>query len=56
MVLSENVAREPVHCRLKKIVFEESMLLFARLSEEDLEAVHCADAQDRHETFNSLRN
>jgi uncharacterized protein len=56
MVLSENVAQEPVHCKLKKIIFEESMLLFARLDEEDLEAVAHAEAQDRHEAFNALRN
>jgi radical SAM protein with 4Fe4S-binding SPASM domain len=57
MVLSENVTQEPVHCKLKKIIFEESMLLFARLDEEDLEAVASyADAQDRHETLNLLRN
>ncbi|NIM13371.1 MAG: radical SAM protein [Candidatus Aminicenantes bacterium] len=45
MVLSEKIEQEPVHCQLKKIVFEESMLLFARLSEEELEVVDCLDTQ-----------
>jgi uncharacterized protein len=46
LVLSENLAQEPVHCKLKKIIFEESMLLFARLSDEDLEAVNCAETRE----------
>jgi len=31
MVLSENVTPEPVHCKLRKIVFEEAMLVGASL-------------------------
>jgi uncharacterized protein len=34
LVLSETVTPEPVHCQLKKIVFEEAMLLYTRLSEQ----------------------
>lgn len=32
LVLSENLEPEPVHCALKKIIFEEAMLLYASLS------------------------
>jgi uncharacterized protein len=31
MVLSDTVEQEPIHCKLKKIVYEEAMLLFAGL-------------------------
>lgn len=34
LVLTQNVHPEPVHCQLKKIVFEEAMVLYARLSQE----------------------
>lgn len=39
MSLSESVKPEPVHCRLKKIVFEEALRLYYRLS--------CADSPGR---------
>lgn len=32
MVLADTVDQEPVHCKLKKIVYEEAMLLFSTLS------------------------
>ena|GEM_PF-1535447 len=37
LVLSEKVDPEPVHCKLRKIVFEEAMLLFASLSGNDFQ-------------------
>jgi uncharacterized protein len=37
LVLSEKVDQEPVHCKLRKIVFEEAMLLFASLSEDNFQ-------------------
>jgi uncharacterized protein len=59
MVLSGNIAAEPVHCKMKKIIFEEAMLLFASLSEEDLEAVPAvprSEALVPGEAPNELRN
>ncbi len=38
MVLSEKVDPEPVHCKLKKIIFEETLLLSARLWGEHSQA------------------
>jgi uncharacterized protein len=34
LLLSETVDWEPVHCTMKKIVFEEAMLLYSHLSEQ----------------------
>lgn len=35
MILSETVEPEPVHCKLKKIVLEEALLLFASIAAQD---------------------
>lgn len=47
-VLSETVEPEPVHCRLQKIVFEEAMLLYARVSEK----YHQETEENQIEEFN----
>jgi uncharacterized protein len=43
MVLSDTVVPEPVHCRLKKIVFEEAMLLRYRLSKNGSNMIEYAN-------------
>ncbi|NIM16451.1 MAG: SPASM domain-containing protein [Candidatus Aminicenantes bacterium] len=51
LVLTQNVHPEPVHCRLKKIVFEEAMVLYARLSQE----YHETKEEIQRERFHSTR-
>jgi uncharacterized protein len=48
LVLTPNVHPEPVHCQLKKIVFEEAMVLYARLSREYHETKEEVQGEERY--------
>lgn len=52
LMLSENVHPEPVHCQIRKIIFEEAMLLYTSLSEQ----AHGAEQENRLEKSHAVQN